>query len=83
MEKPESKAQTTLAQLGAFRGKGAARFRIVVGKRISPTWSDRLAGMEIKQVDEALSQAPATRLEGLIQGPGTAIAKTLGCCQRA
>ncbi len=67
MEKPESKAQTTLAQLGAFRGKGPARYRIVVGKYLSVIWSDRLAGMEIRPVDEVSSQAPVTQLEGLIQ----------------
>ncbi len=67
MEKPESKAQTTLAQLGALRVKGPARYRIVVGKRLSPTWSDRLAGMEITPIDEAPSQATGTRLEGIIE----------------
>ncbi len=67
MDKPEPIAQAILAQHHAFRGKGPARYRIVVGKRLSPTWSDRLAGMEITPGKTDPSQATVTRLEGIIQ----------------
>ncbi len=67
MDKPDPKTQTTLAKHPAFRAKGPARYRILLGKRLSPTWSDRLAGMEITPIDEAPSQATGTRLEGIIE----------------
>ncbi len=50
-----------------FSRQGPARYRILVGKRLSPTWSDRLAGMEIKPVNEDPSQLSVTQLEGILQ----------------
>ena len=67
IDKPDPNTQTTLAKHPAFRGKGPARYRIVVGKRLSPTWSERLAGMEITPVGKAPSRATVTRLEGIIK----------------
>lgn len=67
MDKPDTKAQTTVAQDPAFRGKGPARYRIVVGKHLSPTWSDRLAGMEITPGETDSAQSTMTRLEGILQ----------------
>lgn len=65
MEKPES--QDVAVQNAALRWKGPARYRIVVGKRLSPNWSERLAGMEITPGEEDPSNATVTRLEGMIQ----------------
>lgn len=48
MDKSQSKPRTTAAQHVSPRWMGTARYRIVVGKRLSPTWSDRLAGMEMQ-----------------------------------
>ncbi len=67
MDKSQSKPQANAAQQVSPRWKGSARYRIVVGKQLSPTWSDRLAGMEITTGEEHPSQAMVTRLEGVIQ----------------
>ncbi len=50
----DPKARTTTAQHAAFRGKEPTRYRIVVGKRLSPGGEDP-------------SQTPVTLLEGIIQ----------------
>ncbi len=65
VEKPES--QDVAAQNAGLRWKGPARYRIVVGKQLSPNWSDRLAGMDIKPREGDPSQATVTMLEGMIQ----------------
>jgi hypothetical protein len=67
MENHESKDQTTTAPNADYQWKGPARYRIVVGKRLSLDWSGRLAGMEIMPGNEARSQAPVTRLEGILR----------------
>ncbi len=66
MGNPEYNAQTTAVQHVSLRGKGPARYRIVVRKWLSQIGSDRLAGLEIKQSSEESSQAMTTRLEGII-----------------
>ncbi len=67
MDKPDTKAPTIMSQHPAFPGKGPARYRIVVGKYLSPTWSDRLAGMEIAPGETDSAQSTLTRLEGVLQ----------------
>ena len=48
------------------RFKGPARYRIVVGKHLSKTWSDRIGGMEVTPILLQSYQRKITKLEGVI-----------------
>jgi hypothetical protein len=50
-----------------FSGSGPSRYRIIVGKKLSANWSDRLAGMEIRPVQQESSTGEATLLEGVVK----------------
>jgi hypothetical protein len=60
-------------------GNRPARYRIVVGKQLSPAWQDRLGGMEIKPFSGQSPAQEITQLEGVIkdQAQLTGILNTL------
>jgi hypothetical protein len=65
MKKPDP--NPTPAPQPAVRCSEPARCRILVGKHLSPAWSDRLAGMRIGPAEGSSSAASMTQLEGVLQ----------------
>lgn len=67
MEKSDPVSKIKTSRFSNISVKGPTRYRIVVGKPLSPTWSDRLAGLVITPDSEATSSTTTTCLEGVIQ----------------